>query len=125
MENKMEFKEIKNVIAPPAIQVTPNFLKSGDKFAKTLFIFTYPRYLSTGWFSPIINMPDLLDISIFIHPTSTAVALRDLRKKTAQLESQIALNQEKGLVRSPALETALHDVDALRDSLQTAEEKLF
>src|SRR3990167_2139768 len=120
-----ETATLEDVIAPSAVEVKPNNIKMGDKLSKTLFVFNYPRYLSTGWFSPIINMPDLLDISIFIHPTSTAVALRDLRKKTAQLESQIALNQEKGLVRSPALETALHDVEALRDSLQTAEEKLF
>ena len=114
-----------DVIAPSAVEVKPNYVKIGDKLCKTLFVFNYPRYLSSGWFSPIINLPDLIDISIFIHPTSTGVALRGLRKKAAQVESQIETNQEKGLVRSPALETALHDIEALRDALQRSEEKLF
>ena len=114
-----------DIVAPPAIEVKSSNIKVGDKLSKTLFVFNYPRYLSSGWFSPVINLPDLLDISIFIHPTDTAIALRSFRKKTAQIESQITTNQEKGLVRNPALETALHDVEALRDALQRSEEKLF
>ncbi len=116
---------LQDIIAPSAVEVKPSNVKIGDKFCKTLFVFNYPRYLSSGWFSSIINFPDLMDISIFIHPTSTGIALRSLRKKTAQIESQIETNQEKGLVRNPALETALHDVEALRDALQRSEEKLF
>lgn len=116
---------MEDIIAPSAIEVNQNYLRIGDKLSKTLFIFNYPRYVTSGWFSPIINLPDLMDISIFIHPTSTGLALRNLRKTAAQVESQIMDNQEKGIVRSPALETAIHDIEALRDSLQRSEEKLF
>lgn len=114
-----------DMIAPAALQVTPNYLKIGDKLTKTLFVFNYPRYLSIGWFSSIINLPELVDVSIFIHPTDSGVALRNLRKKAAQVESQILAAQEKGVVRNPALETALKDIESLRDSLQQSEEKLF
>lgn len=120
-----KFEKLKDIIAPPAARVSSNYLQIGDKFAKTLFIFTYPRYLSTGWFSPIINLPDLLDISIFIHPVSTALALKQLRRKATQLQSQISEQEEKGLVRNPVLETAFQDVEMLRDSLQQARENLF
>lgn len=118
-------KDIKNIIAPAGLEVNPNYLKLGDKFIKTIFIFTYPRYLSSGWFDSIINLPDLLDISIFIHPVDTAMALRNLRKKTAQVEAQLLERQEKGLVRDPVLETAFQDIEMLRDQLQQAQEKLF
>jgi len=116
---------LEDVLAPPTVEVKQNNLKIGDKLSKTLFVFNYPRYLSSGWFSQIINFPELIDISIFVHPTSTAIALRNLRKKAAQIESQININQEKGLVRNPVLETALNDVESLRDSLQRNEERLF
>ncbi|MEK7192013.1 MAG: ATP-binding protein [Patescibacteria group bacterium] len=118
-------EEIKNLIAPPAIEVNPNYLKVGNKFAKTLFLFTYPRYLSTGWFSPIINLPNLLDIAIFAHPIDTPLALKNLRKKTAVVEAEISEQQEKGLVRNPMLETAYQDIESLRDTLQTGQEHLF
>jgi type IV secretory pathway VirB4 component len=123
MEN--ENKNIIDVMAPAAVEVNSNFLKLGDKLVKTLFIFAYPRYLSTGWFSDIINMPDLIDISIFIHPVETGLALKKLRRKAAQVESQIYEKQEKGVVRDPLLETAFQDIESLRDSLQQSREHLF
>lgn len=118
-------KGIDNVVAPNSIEITPNHLKIEDKYAKTFMVLSYPRYLSSGWFSPIINMPALIDISIFIYPADTAVALKNLRKKATELESQIMDAETKGKVRDPMLETAFSDVEALRDSLQQAQEKLF
>jgi len=119
------FKNITKIIAPSGVEVTQNYLKIGDKLAKTLFIFSYPRYLATGWFEPLINLPNLYDISIFVNPVDTGSALKKLRKKAAQLESQINDQAEKGLVRDPLLETALRDVETLRDTLQQSQEKLF
>src|SRR3989338_1739349 len=121
----MEEKNLINAIAPPGIEINSNYLKIGGKFAKTIFIFNYQRYLSTGWFSGIIDMPELLDISIFIHPVETPLALKRLRKKAAQVESQIIERQQKGRVRDPLLETAFQDIEALRDSLQQSREHLF
>ncbi len=118
-------EEISGIISPPALEIGSNYLKLGDKIAKTLFIFAYPRYLSTGWFSGIINMPELLDISIFIHKVETVAALKKLKRKAAQIESQLAEKQQKGLVRDPMLETAFQDVENLRDTLQQAREQLF
>lgn len=121
----INFKDTKKIIAPAGVQVESNYLKVGDKFVKTFFVFSYPRYLSTGWFEPLINLPNIFDISIFINPVDTGSALKKLRKKAAQIESQISDQQEKGLVRDPLLETAFQDVEALRDALQQAQEKLF
>ncbi len=121
----INFKETKKIIAPAGVQVESNYLKIGDKFVKTFFIFSYPRYLSTGWFEPLINLPNIFDISIFINPVDTGMALKKLRKKAAQIESQISDQQEKGLVRDPLLETAFQDIESLRDSLQQAQERLF
>lgn len=118
-------KNTLDIIAPAGMEVNPNYLKIGNKYSKTLFVFTYPRYLSTGWFSGIIDMPELLDISIFIHPVETPAALKKLRKKAAQVESQLMEREEKGMVRDPLLETAFQDIEGLRDSLQQTRENLF
>ena len=122
---RSSFEEVKDVLAPPAAEVGSNFLKLGNKYVKTLFAFTYPRFLSSSWFTAIINLPNLLDISIFIHPVDTAIALRNLRKKAAQVQAQISEQEEKGMVRDPVLETAFQDIETLRDALQQAREKLY
>jgi type IV secretory pathway VirB4 component len=115
----------KKVIAPAGVEVSANFLKIGNKLVKTFFVFSYPRFLSTGWFESLINLPNLFDVSIFINPIETAAAMKRLRRKAAQIESQISDQREKGMVRDPMLETALQDVETLRDALQQAQEKLF
>ena len=119
------FKDTKQIIAPAGVQVNSNYLKVGDKLVKTFFVFSYPRYLSTGWFEAVINLPNLFDISIVVNPVDTGGALKNLRKKSAQIESQINDQQEKGLVRDPMLETALQDIENLRDTLQQGQEKFF
>ncbi|MEK7654082.1 MAG: ATP-binding protein [Patescibacteria group bacterium] len=124
-KTNVEGKTISDVIAPAAMEVNSNYLKLGGKFVKTVFIFTYPRFLATGWFAPIINMPDLIDIAIFVHPVDTAMALKNLRKKTAQIQAELQEQEAKGLVRNPMLETAFQDIEALRDSLQQGQEHLF
>ncbi len=116
---------LKDLVAPAGLEVTQEHLKIGEKYARTIFLFTYPRYLTAGWFSPIINLDEMSDISVFYHPLDTALVLRNLRKKAAQFEAQIRETEEKGLVRDPLVETALRDVEALRDSLQQGRDKMF
>lgn len=120
-----KFKEIKDVIAPSAMELFPNHIKLGNNLLRTIFLLSYPRYLASDWFLPIINLPRLVDISIFIHPVDTSIALKNLRKKAARIEAEINEYEEKGMVRDPALETAYQDIDVLRDALQQAREKLF
>ncbi len=116
---------LSNIIAPAGVETGSNYLKIGDYYAKTFFVFNYPRFISSGWFSPIINLSEMMDISIFAHPMDTGLALRNLRKKVAQVEAEINEKQDKGIVRDPMLETAYEDIENLRDSLQQAREKLF
>jgi len=116
---------MRDLVAPSAIEVSQNWVKLGERYARTVFVFAYPRFLSTNWFSPVINLDQIVDIAIFIHPIDTTIVLQNLRKKIAEVESQIALRQEHGLVRDPMLETAYRDIEELRDKLQEASVRLF
>ena len=117
--------DVKDIIAPPYIGVMQDHIKLGERFAKSFFIFSYPRYLNTGWFSPIIDLSTPMDISFFVHPVSSKVILKKLRKKLTEVSSEILEREEKGLVRDPTLETAYKDIETLRDNLMTAQEKMF
>ncbi len=117
--------KLADLIAPAAIKVGPRNIRVGETLAQTLFVITYPRYLHSNWFSPIINIDMPIDISMFVHPIDTYDILKTLRKSATQIESQIHIEQEKGLVRDPSLETASQDIDELRDKLQQGTEKFF
>jgi len=117
--------DLQDVIAPHALKINPRELDLGEKIARTFFVISYPRFLTTGWFAPIINMDKVIDISIFVHPMDTNEMLRKFQKKVAEVQSQIATREEKGMVRDPMLDTAYADLEKLRDSLQQAQERIF
>ncbi len=117
--------EAKDIIAPSSISLSSDYLRLGKKFAKSFFIFSYPRYLSTGWFSPIINLDTPMDIGFHVHPIETGMILKQLRRKVTEIQAELMEREEKGLIRDPALETAYRDIESLRDRLQTAQEKMF
>jgi len=117
--------DVRDIIAPPYIGIMQDHIKLGERFAKSFFVFSYPRYLNTGWFSPVIDLNTPVDISFFIHPISSELILKKLRKKVTEVSSEILEREEKGLVRDPALETAYKDIENLRDKLMTAQERMF
>src|SRR3989338_167852 len=117
--------DVKDIIAPPYIGITQNYIKLEEKIAKSFFIFSYPRYLDTGWLSPVINLSVALDISFFIYPVSNELILKKLRRKVTQMASELMERQEKGLIRDPILEAGYRDIESLRDKIITAQEKMF
>ncbi len=116
---------VRDLIAPPAIRLDSNMMQVGDVFVRTYFVFAYPRYLSTNWFSPIINLDFSMDTALFVHPIDTANILKQLRRSSTQVQSQISIEAEGGKVRDPMLETAFQDIETLRDKLQQGTEKFF
>ena len=117
--------ELKDVIAPSALKISPKTLNLGEKLVRSFFVMSYPRYLSDSWFSPIINLDKAFDVSIFVHPIDTSTILHEFQKKVAEVQSQIQDNERKGLVRDPQLDAAYQNLESLRDSLQQAQEKIF
>ena len=116
---------VQDIIAPASIEIKQNYLKLGEKTTKSFFIFNYPRYLSTTWFSPVINLDVPMDISMFFHPIESGTMLKKLRKRVTEVQAEIMEREEKGLIRDPVLETGYQDLEELRDRLQTAQERMF
>ena len=117
--------ELQDILAPSALKISPKALNLGDKIARTYFVISYPRFLSDNWFTPIINLDKIFDVAIHIHPLDTNTILRKFQKKVAEVQSQVNVRESKGLVRDPVLDTAYQDLEALRDSLQQAQDKMF
>lgn len=124
-ELQMKSITIKDIVAPSSIILAPDYFKLGERCGKSFFIFSYPRYLNSGWFTPIINLDTPVDISFHINPIDTATTLKQLRKKLTEVQAELMEREEKGLVRDPALEIAYQDLESLRDKLQTSTERMF
>ena len=112
-------------IAPSAIKVNSGDLQLGDKLVRTLFISLLPRFLTANWFADIINLDRVFDVSIYAHPEDGGKILKTLRDKLARLQAQAMEEEEQGKVRNPVLETALQDIEDLRDKLQQGTDRFF
>ncbi len=116
---------IRDLIAPAALSVQSNFVQLGTTFLRTLYVITYPRYMSIGWSAPILNLNLTMDLSMFFYPVNSEIILKQLKKKVGALEAQLSADAEKGAARDPLRETALRDIEQLRDDLTQGVEHFF
>lgn len=124
-ESQPAMKLLDDLLAPSALSMAGNYIQVGEKFARTLFVVTYPRYLNTNWFSPVINLDWPMDISIYVHPQDTGTILKKLRDRLGRFEAQVMEDQAAGKVRDPVMETAIRDIEDLRDKLQQGTDRFF
>ncbi len=116
---------LRDLISPSSIEIHADYFRLGTKYGRTIYIYGYPRTLYTGWLSPIINIDEVLDVSMYIYPVDTQIVMKNLRKKVTQLEASMNVNNDKGKVRDPELEAAINDAEELRDQLQVGAERFF
>ena len=116
---------LRDLISPSSIEIHSSYFRLGTKYGRTMYVYGYPRTLYTGWLSPLINIDEVLDISMYVYPVDTAIVMKNLRKKVTQLEADISLNAEKGRIRNPETDAAIQDAEELRDALQVGAEKFF
>lgn len=116
---------IRDLIAPSALKVEPDHLELGSLYVRTIFIMTYPRYIGIGWFEPVIDYNAPLDIAIYFYPVESEVVLKQLRNKAGEIGAQLMADHEKGAPRDPLRETALRDIEKLRDDLTQGIEHFF
>ena len=88
-------RTLRDFIAPSSIELHSDHFRLGSKYGRTMYVYGYPRQIYTGWLSSIINIDEVLDISMFIYPVDTQIVLNNLRKKVTQLEATMNINMER------------------------------
>ncbi|GAC1392529.1 MAG: hypothetical protein NVSMB46_08660 [Candidatus Saccharimonadales bacterium] len=116
---------LRDFIAPSSIELSSTHFQLGTRYARTYYVYGYPRQLYTGWLSSIVNLDEIIDLSMFIYPLESQVVLENLRKKVSQLEAGLQIDAEKGKVRDPGKQAAIMDAEEIRDKLQVGEERFF
>ncbi len=116
---------LRDFIAPSSLEFGSTHFQLGTRYARTYYVYGYPRQVYTGWLSPMINMDEVMDMSLYIYPVESQVVLENLRKKVGQLEAGLQIDAEKGRVRDPGKQAAIQDAEEMRDKLQVGEERFF
>src|ERR1700679_1317931 len=113
---------LRDFIAPSSLEFSSTHFQLGTRYARTYYVYGYPRQLYTGWLSSMVNLDEVIDLTMYIYPVESQVVLENLRKKVTQLEAGIQIDTEKGRVRDPAKQAAILDAEDIRDKLQVGAE---
>lgn len=115
----------KDVIAPASLEVDFNYIRIDDKYYRTLFVASYPRFVGINWLSSLINFDATLTISMYIYPTDGKAILDDLRRKITEMEAEMSSDIQRGRLVNPATQAKLEDAMNLQADLVKGEERFF
>lgn len=116
---------LRDFIAPSSLEYSSSYFQIGTRYARTYYVYGYPRQVYTGWLSGMVNIDEVIDMAIYVYPVESQVVLENLRKKVGQLEAGLQIDAEKGKVRDPGKQAAIQDAEEMRDKLQVGEERFF
>lgn len=112
-------------VAPSSIEVDFNFIRVGERFYKTYFVTSYPRFVSPNWLLPVINFDQSMLISMFIYPSTSSDVLSDLRRKIAEMEATLSSEIDEGKEIDPKTKASLEDALSLQEQLAKGIERFF
>lgn len=117
--------DVKDLIAPPAIEVDFNHILVGAKYFRTYFVTGYPRFVGPNWLSPLINFDHPIDIATYYYPVDTGLVMKRLKRKIGEFQATINLALDDGKLPDPGVKVALDDAEQLQDQLARGTEKYF
>ena len=116
---------VTDIIAPSSVEVDFNHIRVGDKFYRTFFVAGYPRFVSPSWLEPLIDFDHSLNISMFCYPTQAPDVLSDLRRKIAEMEATLTIQEESGKEVDPKISASLEDALSVQEELAKGVERFF
>ncbi len=117
--------DVKDIIAPSAIEVNFNNLVIGHKYFRSYFAVGFPSIVTPNWMEPLINFEYPIDISTFYYPNDTGEMLKMLKRKIAEMQATINLQIDSGQPADPILKEQLQTALTLQQQLAAGNEKFF
>jgi conjugal transfer ATP-binding protein TraC len=117
--------DVKDIIAPPAIEIDFNHMLIGGKYFRTYFSTGFPRWVGANWLSPLINFEKPLTMSTFYYPVDSSMIMQRLKRKIAEMQATLNLDIDAGKIPDPSVKVALRDAEELQDQIASGNEKFF
>src|SRR6202022_2627512 len=118
-------RTLADLIAPSGCEVRAEHLQLDGQYTRVLAVTAYPRLVTPGWLSLLVETDLPIEASLYVRPLASAEMVRTLGVQIARLQSSrlAALRGER--IADPEREIALEDAERLRDRLRRGEERMF
>ena len=87
--------DFKDYICPDSLEFKKDYIKIGDKYARTIFLKEYPSFLKDSMISELTDFSRSMMLSITIQPIPTDEAVKIVQKKLLAIETDITKWQQK------------------------------
>ncbi len=114
-----------DLLAPAAVEIARDHVRLEYQYARVLVVVGYPRTVTPGWLTPLLEFDHPIEVSFHVHPLETASIVKLLSHKLVQLQSSRLVDARSGRLADPEREVAFEDAERLRDALQRGEERVF
>jgi conjugal transfer ATP-binding protein TraC len=118
-------RSLADLLAPAAVEVARDHVRLEYQYARVLVVIGYPRSVSPGWLTPLLEFEHPIEVSLHVHPLETASIVKLLGHKLVQLQSSRLVDLRAGRLADPEREVAFEDAERLRDALQRGEQRVF
>jgi hypothetical protein len=118
-------RSLSDLIGPDSFEVRADHIRLDGQYARVLAITGYPRLVTPGWLSLLVETDLPIEVSVHVRPLASADMVRALSVQVARLQSSRLAQLRGERVADPEREIALEDAEQLRERLQRGEERLF
>ena len=118
--------DIFDLFAPECVSEEKNHVYIGkDAYIRTYGFSLYPRELYVGYFDEFFKLGGVR-ISTYLESIPDYEVISVLTKKVVALQTQLILMKKRGDITDvPVYETALLDLETVREAIQTNRERMF
>src|ERR1700688_1486550 len=64
---------LRDFIAPSSLEFSSTHFQLGTRYARTYYVYGYPRQVYTGWLSSMVNLDEIIDMSMYIYPVESQI----------------------------------------------------
>src|SRR6266702_8149542 len=118
-------RSLADLLAPAAVEVARDHVQLEYQYARVLVVIGYPRSVSPGWLTPLLEFEHPIEVSMHVQPLETASIVKLLSHKLVQLQSSRLVDLRGGRLADPEREVAFEDAERVRDALQRGEQRVF
>lgn len=114
-----------DMILPDVFNEEKDYIYLGsEKYCRIYSILVYPRTMYVGILNDFFSLGNV-DISTHIQTIPDNIVISQLNTKISKIQSNLILQQKRGIIIDYGAKQAVADLDGLRESIQTNTDRMF
>lgn len=123
-------ESLPDFLAPAVVETTTWTLRRGShgdvkEVGRVLRVTGLPRTLTLAWLTPLLTLPETIDVALFLVPKPKARVVGDLNLRLSRLKAAARPVERGEKIADPDVEIAIADIERTRASLTKNQESLF